>query len=187
MGEGGMALHSWVLSTDTFQKTHGSGSGTTGLDNEFASRGFANIGAWIIGRNMFGPIRGPWPDNEWKGWWGANPPYHCPVYVLTHHPRESLEMEGGTVFHFTSDPIEIVLKKAFESANGKDVRLGGGVDTVRQFLRRGLIDELHIAVSHVLLGSGENLFEGLNLADLGYAVEQSSASESATHLIIKQK
>ena len=186
MGEGSESLHDWFIPTETFQQMIGKDGGTTGIDNEYASRSFRNIGAWIMGRNMFGPIRGPWKDFEWKGWWGKNPPYHCPVFVMTHYDRPPLEMEGGTTFHFTSEPIKDVLARAFDAAQGQDVRVGGGASTVNQFVAAGLVDELHIAISPVLLGSGERLFEGLDLKKLGYTCTQHRASEKATHLIISR-
>lgn len=192
MGMEGMALHKWVLPTKTFLEMHGAmlGSnqkeGTTGIDNDFAARGFENIGAWIIGRNMFGPVRGPWQDDSWKGWWGDNPPYHTPVYVLTHHTRPSIEMEGGTIFHFVTDGIHSALKQAMESAKGKDIRLGGGVSTVKQYLCEKLVDELHLAVSPVLMGSGENLFSSIDLVSLGYKCVNSVSSENALHVILKK-
>jgi dihydrofolate reductase len=184
LGIGGMSVHEGVFSTRTFQSIHGQGGGDTGNDDDFAARGFANIGAWILGRNMFGPVRGPWPDESWKGWWGDNPPYHVPVYVLTHFPREPISMEGGTVFHFVTDGIHSALEKARYAAGEKDVRLGGGVDTIRQYLSQRLIDELHIAVAPVLLGSGENLFSGIDLPRLGYQVTKRVPTEGATHLVI---
>src|SRR5882672_10932429 len=168
LGVGGGALHEWFFPTQTFQKMFGKGSGTTGIDNDFAARGFENIGAWILGRNMFGPIRGPWPDESWKGWWGDNPPYHFPVFVLTHHARAPLTMEGGTIFHFVTEGIHAALKRATEAANGRDVRVGGGVATIREYLRAGLVDEMHIAISPVLLGAGEHLLSGIDLPKLGY-------------------
>ncbi|MFC4872612.1 dihydrofolate reductase family protein [Negadavirga shengliensis] len=196
LGIGGEELHNWFLPTQTFRNMHrsfdpraGQGQvvGTTGLDDDFARRGFENIGAWILGRNMFGPVRGPWPDMNWKGWWGKNPPYHVPVYVLTHHARPPLEMEGGTTFHFVTEGIHDALDKARKAANGKDIRIGGGVDTVRQYLREGLIDELHIAIAPVLLGGGERLFEGVDLRALGYECVQFVASEKATHVVLQHK
>src|ERR1700682_4987677 len=160
LGVGGMALHEWVFATRTFQKMFGGDGGVTGIDDDFAARGFLNIGAWILGRNTFGPVRGPWPDDTWKGWWGDNPPYHTPVFVLTNHARTSLAMDGGTTFHFVTEGIENALARAREAAAGKDIRLGGGVSTIRAYLRAGLIDEMHLADSPVLLGSGESLFNG---------------------------
>ena len=162
LGVGGGDLHKWFIPTQTFQKTVlGRSEGTTGTNNDIASHGFTNIGAWIMGRNMFGPIRGPWPDDNWKGWWGNNPPYHVPVYVLTNHTRDPIEMEGETTFHFVTEGIHAALERAFDSAKGKDVRLGGGVDVIRQYLNAKLIDEMHLAVSPMLLGSGESLFDDL--------------------------
>jgi dihydrofolate reductase len=165
----------------------GNDGGTTGPDDEFAARGFRNVGAWILGRNMFGPIRGPWPDANWKGWWGDNPPYHVPVFVLTHHPRAPIEMEGGTTFHFITGGIQEALDRARAAAAGMDVRIGGGADTIRQFLREGLIDEMHIAISPVLLGRGESLFEGIDVRALGYECVEFVASEKATHVVIRRR
>ena len=187
LGVGGTELHNWVFPTKTFQQMMGNEGGTTGIDNDFAARGFTNLGAWILGRNMFGPIRGAWPDEEWKGWWGDSPPYHVPVFVLTNHKRNSIEMDGGTTFHFITEGIEAALDRAFESAQGKDVRVGGGVSTIRQYLEARLIDEMHIAMSPVLLGSGENLFSGINLVSLGYKCTEQVPTDNATHLIIKKE
>ncbi|HET6725017.1 MAG TPA: dihydrofolate reductase family protein [Gammaproteobacteria bacterium] len=184
LGIGGERLHEWFVPTATFQQMYGNERGTTGTDNDFASRGFENIGAWIMGRNMFGPVRGPWPDGSWKGWWGDNPPYHTSVFVLSHHERKPLEMEGGTTFYFVTDGIDSALDRAREAANGKDVRIGGGVSTIRQFLQAGLIDQLHIAIAPVLLGSGEPLFHGLDLPALGYRCKEHAASAKATHIIL---
>ncbi len=183
MGEGVVALHDWMIQTQTFQDMHGNGTGNKGLDNDLTMKGFENIGAWIMGRNMFGPIRGEWPNEEWKGWWGPNPPYHTPVYVLTNHPRQSLEMEGDNIFHFVTDGIHSAYKQAMKAANGKDVRLGGGVSTIHQYLKEGLIDEMHIAVSPTLIGNGENFFSNINLVELGYAVKEKINSELATHFL----
>jgi dihydrofolate reductase len=163
LGVGGEDLHRWFIPTRTFQRTHGAGDGTTGVDDDFAARGFRNIGAWILGRNMFGPIRGPWPDLNWKGWWGDNPPYHVPVFVLTHYARPPVEMEGNTTFHFVTGGIHEALDRAREAANGMDVRIGGGPNVIQQYLREALIDELHVAIAPVLLGRGERLFEGVDL------------------------
>ncbi len=188
MGVGGMALHGWVLPTRAFQKhVLGVDNGTTGVDDDFAARGFENIGAWILGRNMFGPVRGPWADDSWRGWWGNNPPYHVPVFVLTHHPRADIVMEGGTAFHFVTDGIHRALERAIEAANGKDVRIGGGVATIRQYLEARLIDEMHLAVSPVLLGSGENLFAGMNLPSLGYESVEHVATKPVTHVLVRKK
>ena len=187
LGAGGLALHEWVLPTRTFQKMlFDKEGGTTGPDDDFAARGFENIGAWILGRNMFGPVRGPWPDDSWKGWWGDEPPYHCEVFVLTHHPRESITMKGGTVFHFVTTGIEAALNRARQAANGKDIRLGGGVATIQQYLRARLVDELHIAIAPILLGSGENLFTGLDLVRLGYRPTEHVPSARATHIVLRR-
>jgi len=187
LGIGGMALHEWVFPTRTFQTMFGKEGGTTGPDNDFAARGIANLGAWILGRNMFGPVRGPWPDEAWKGWWGDNPPYHVPVFVLTHYPRPSITMAGGTTFHFITDGIEAALKRAFEAAGGKDVRLGGGVATIRAYLRAGLIDEMHLAIAPVLLGSGEHLLGGIDLVKLGYARSEHVPTANATHVVLTRR
>jgi dihydrofolate reductase len=187
LGVGGQELHQWFVPTRTFQRVLGSGDGTTGVDEDFAARGFRNVGAWILGRNMFGPVRGPWPDSSWKGWWGDNPPYHMPVFVLTHHARAPLEMQGNTTFHFVTGGIHEALDLARKAAKGMDVRIGGGVSTVQQYLRERLIDELHIAISPVLLGSGEHLFAGVDLRTLGYECAQFAASEKATHVVLRRK
>jgi dihydrofolate reductase len=188
LGENGKTLHEWVLPTRTIRKILlGQDGGTTGTDDDFARLGFENIGAWILGRNMFGPVRGPWPDESWKGWWGDNPPYHVPVFVLTHHPRPSLAMEGGTVFHFVTDGIDSALRQAREAARGKDIRLGGGVATIQQYLKARLVEEMHIAVAPVLLGKGENLFAGIDLRALGYALTERVSTPAATHLRIAKK
>jgi dihydrofolate reductase len=187
LGIGGHGLHEWVLPTRTLQKMlFGKDGGTTGPDDAFAARGFANIGAWILGRNMFGPVRGAWPDESWKGWWGDEPPYHCEVFVLTHHPRASLTMKGGTVFHFVTDGIESALRRAQQAAGAKDVRVGGGAATIQQYLRARLIDELHVAIAPVLLGSGENLFDGIDMVRLGYKVSEHVATAAATHLVLSK-
>jgi dihydrofolate reductase len=165
----------------------GKEGGGTGIDNDFAERGFENIGAWILGRNMFGPVRGNLPDENWKGWWGDEPPYHTPVFVLTHYPRASIEMKGGTTFHFVTEGIDAALERARNAANGRDVRVGGGVATVRQYLRAGLIDELHLAVSRNPLGNGEALFAGIDLIALGYETAESVATDAATHIVLKRK
>jgi dihydrofolate reductase len=185
LGVGGTALHEWVFPTRTFQKVlFGKDGGTTGPDDDFAARGFENIGAWILGRNMFGPVRGPWPDDNWKGWWGEEPPYHCQVFVLTHHARAPLTMKGGTVFHFVADGIEVALQRARQAAAGRNVRLGGGVATVKQYLRAGLVDELHIATTPILLGSGESLFADIDLPRLGYKPAKHIATAQATHIVL---
>ncbi|HSC86039.1 MAG TPA: dihydrofolate reductase family protein [Polyangiaceae bacterium] len=186
LGTGGTQLHQWLLPTRTFQRTHGQGDGTTGIDDDFAARGFENVGAWILGRNMFGPIRGPWSDSDWKGWWGEEPPYHVPVFVLTHHARPPLEMAGNTTFHFVTGGIHEALERARQAAGGKDVRIGGGASVVRQYLRERLIDELHLAIAPVLLGRGESLFAGLDLPTLGYECVESVGSEKATHVVLRR-
>jgi dihydrofolate reductase len=186
LGVRGLELHAWFRETEVFKKMQGQGGGTTGIDNSFAESSFDNVGAWILGRNMFGPVRGPWKDDSWKGWWGANPPYHTPVFVLTHYARTSLLMEGGTTFHFVTDGFESGLEKAKEAAQGKDVRIGGGVSVIRQYLIAGAIDELHLAVSPVLLGEGEHLFGGINLPQLGFGIVRTVAGENATHVLIKK-
>lgn len=186
LGVGGHALHGWAFKTETFQKMFGGESGSTGVDNDFAARGFRNVGAWILGRNMFGPVRGPWPDERWKGWWGENPPYHTQIFVLTHYPRTSIPMEGGTTFHFVTEGIHAALARAKEAAGGMDVRLGGGANTIRQYLQARLVDELHIAISPILLGSGESLFTGLNLLSLGYQCVAHVATENATHVVLSR-
>ena len=183
LGVRGGELHGWFHPTDVFQKMRGA-HGTTGIDNDFARRSFDNVGAWILGRNMFGPVRGPWPDDSWKGWWGPNPPYHVPVFVLTHHARPPLAMEGGTTFYFITDGPESALNQAKAAANGKDVRVGGGPSVIRQYLSAGQIDEMHLAVSPVLLGDGEPLFSGLNLAALGYAPTETVFGPLATHVVL---
>jgi dihydrofolate reductase len=187
LGVGGEDLHRWFIPTRTFQQVHGAGDGSTGIDDDFAARGFRNIGAWILGRNMFGPIRGPWPDSSWKGWWGDDPPYHAPVFVLTHHARPSVEMEGDTTFHFVTGGIHEALDRAREAAGGRDVRIGGGPNVIQQYLREGLIDVLHIAIAPVLLGRGERLFEGMDLRSLGYECAEFAASENATHVILRKR
>jgi dihydrofolate reductase len=186
LGVGGEDLHQWLFPTRAFQKMQGEGEdkGTTGVDNDFVERGFNRIGAWILGRNMFGPVRGGWPDDKWKGWWGDDPPYHTPVFVLTHHPRASIKMDGGTTFHFVTDGIHAALQRAKEASGRLDVRLGGGAATIRQYLQAGLVDQLHIAVSPILLGSGENLFAGIDLLKLGYKCTEHVASPAAMHVVL---
>ncbi|MGH8400678.1 MAG: dihydrofolate reductase family protein [Gammaproteobacteria bacterium] len=185
LGVGGPELMEWFFQTRLWRRMNGLGDdGETGIDNGFAEKGFENIGAWILGRNMFGPIRGPWPDENWKGWWGEEPPYHTPVFVLTHYTRPPLEMKGGTTFYFISDGIESALKQAKAAAGSRDVRLGGGVAAIRQYLQAGLIDELHLVSRPVLLGAGENLFDGIDLPALGYECSESVAGERAAHVIL---
>lgn len=187
LGVHGEELHGWMVQTRSFKKMFGQEGGDTGVDDDFVVRSFENVGAWILGRNMFGPIRGPWPDDAWKGWWGPNPPYHVPAFVLTHHPRESVVMEGGTTFHFVTGGIRAALQAARVAAGGKDVRVGGGVATIRQYLSEGLVDRLHLAISPVLLGAGEALFHGLDLRALGYACVQQVPTEKATHVILEKQ
>ncbi len=187
LGEGGPNLHNWFYPTETFQKTVlGNDGGLTGVDNDFAVRSFENVGAWIMGRNMFAHSRGPWTDDGWKGWWGDTPPYHCDVYVLTHHPRAPLGMEGGTTFHFVTDGIDAALKRAKASAKDKDVRIGGGAATIREYLKAGLVDEMHISIAPVLLGSGEPLFSGIDLTKAGLKQVERVPGENTTHYVLKR-
>ena len=187
LGVGGQRLHEWLLGTRTFKQMFGSEGGTIGIDDDFAARGVAGIGAWIMGRNMFGPIRGPWPDDKWRGWWGEEPPYHTPVFVLTSHPRAPIFMKGGTVFNFVTDGIRAALEQAVAAAGGQDVRLGGGVSTIRQYLQAGLVDEMHLAIAPLLLGSGEHLLAGLDLPAVGYTPTQHVASEKAVHVVVTKR
>ena len=187
LGVGGEALHEWAFPTRTFQRMFGNGSGTLGVDEDFAARSFANVGAWILGRNMFGPVRGPWPDDDWKGWWGDEPPYHVPVFVLTHHPRAPIQMQGGTTFHFVTGGIHEALERAREAAAGKDVRVGGGVQTVREYLRADLIDEMHLAISPALLGRGEALLADIDLTALGFRCSEHVASAHAMHVVLTRE
>jgi dihydrofolate reductase len=187
LGRNGESLHDWLIPTRTFQRTSNKTGGTTGPDDDFAARGFENLGAWIMGRNMFGPVRGPWPDESWRGWWGKNPPYHVPVFVLTHHVRPPLEMEGGTVFHFVTGGIDAALARARDAAGGRDIRIGGGAATIRQYLSTRAIDELHLAVSPVLLGGGEPLLAGIDLPALGYAITEHVPTAKATHVVISKR
>jgi dihydrofolate reductase len=187
LGVRGPELMDWFFPTRLWRTMQGQDGGETGRDNEIAEQGFAGIGAWILGRNMFGPVRGPWPDDSWKGWWGDEPPYHVPVFVLTHHPRAPLKMAGGTVFHFVTDGIHAALAQATAAAGGRDVRLGGGVATVREYLRAGLIDEMHLAVRPVLLGSGENLFSGIDASALGYDCTNQVQGERAMHVFLRKR
>jgi dihydrofolate reductase len=188
LGVRGPELMEWFFQTEVWKRMHGlPGEGEKGIDNGFAERGFQNIGAWILGRNMFGPVRGPWPDESWKGWWGDEPPYHVPVFVLTHHARRPLEMAGGTVFHFVTDGIRAALERARAAAGGRDVRLGGGAATIRQYLQGGLIDEMHLALRPVLLGAGEHLMGGLDLRSLGYECAEWVAGERAVHAVLRKR
>jgi dihydrofolate reductase len=186
LGVGGEDLHGWVVGTRTFKQMYGEIGGVTGVDDDMAARGFADIGAWILGRNMFGPIRGAWKDDTWRGWWGDNPPYGTDVFVLTHHPRASIRMAGGTTFHFVTEGIHAALERAMRAANGRDVRLGGGVAVIQQYLRAGLVDELHVAITPVLLGSGEHLLHGLDLPKLGYRCVEHTSSGAATHIVLSR-
>ena len=186
LGKRGGNLHKWIHPTKIFQEMRGQAGGTVGVDNSFMESSFDNVGAWIIGRNMFGPVRGNWADDEWKGWWGEEPPYHCPVFVLTHYERKPLKMKGGTTFHFSVNGIESALQEAKKAADGKDIRIGGGVSTIRQFLKAGYIDEIHIAQSPVFLGSGEHLFTGIDMTKLGFDKIQRIEGEEATHITLKK-
>jgi dihydrofolate reductase len=186
LGAGGLALFEWAFATRTFHRIFGQDGGSTGLDEDFAARSFENVGAWIMGRNMFGPVRGPWRDDTWKGWWGENPPFHVPVFVLTHYPRESIVMQGGTTFHFVADGPHAALERAIAAAHGKEVRIGGGVAVIQQYLRARLIDELHLAIAPVLLGSGERLFADVNMIELGYQCTEHASTEKATHIVLRR-
>jgi dihydrofolate reductase len=186
LGVGGEELHEWMFPPPTSQPSDGAGQGRTGIDDDFVARGFSNVGAWSLGRNMFGPVRGPWPDLTWKGWWGDDPPFHVPVFVLTHHARSPLEMAGGTTFHFVTGGIHEALDLARKAANGKDVRVGGGASTLQQYLRAGLIDELHLVMVPILLGSGERLFEGVDLRASGFECVESVASDKVTHVVLRR-
>lgn len=187
LGVGGEKMMQWFFPTRTFQQMHGDSPGETGIDDDMAKKGFVNVGAWILGRNMFGPIRGAWPDDNWKGWWGDEPPYHVPTFILTHHPRPSITMKGGTVFHFVTDGIESALRQAKAAAGGKDVRIGGGAATIRQYVEARLVDELHLAQMPVLLGGGESLFAALDWRALGYECVERIAGERATHVVVKRR
>ena len=188
LGERGPELFDWFFHTRTWQRMHGNEEGETGTDDQIAATGFDGIGAWILGRNMFGPVRGPWPDDSWKGWWGDEPPYHVPAFVLTHHPRAPLAMKGGTVFHFVTDGIHSALQQAKSAAGDRDVRLGGGVSTIRQYLRAGLIDELRLVISPVLMGTGEQLLNGIDLRALGYeCVDHVAGSRAAAHVTLRKR
>jgi dihydrofolate reductase len=188
LGVRGPELFDWFFHTRTFQKMHGNGEGETSIDDEIAAQGFENVGAWILGRNMFGPVRGPWPDESWRGWWGEEPPYHVPVFVLTHHSRAPIAMKGGTEFRFVTEGIEAALAQAKAAAGAKDVRLGGGVATIRQFLRARLVDELHLAISPVVLGQGEHLLHGLDLHALGYVCTRHvPGSRALAHVVLQKR
>lgn len=186
LGVRGLELHAWFRPTEVFNRVHGKSGGTTGIDNNIAEESFHNVGAWIMGRNMFGPIRGTWQDDLWKGWWGENPPFNTPVFVLTHHARSPFTLQGGTTFYFVTDGAESALQQARAAAKDKDVRIGGGVGVLRQYLQTGKVDEMHLAVSPVLLGEGEALFAGINLPQLGYEIFRTVAGENATHVFIRK-
>jgi dihydrofolate reductase len=187
LGKGMEAIHQWFFPTRTFQRmVLGKEGGQTGIHDDFAVRSFENVGAWIMGRNMFGPVRGPWPDESWRGWWGETPPYHVPVFVLTHHARRPLEMDGGTVFHFVTDGPESALRQARAAAGDRDIRIGGGVSTIRQYLTAGHIDEMHLAISPVLIGRGEHLLTGIDLPALGFRVAEHVATAEATHVVVSR-
>ena len=187
LGEHGFEMMEWFMPTRVWRGMQGQSGGETGIDNAIAEEGFKNLGAWILGRNMFGPVRGPWPDESWKGWWGDEPPYHVPTFILTHHARRPIEMKGGTTFHFVTDGIEAAIEKAKAAARGRDVRIGGGESTIRQCLRAGLIDELHLAMRPVLLGSGEHLLADLDMPALGYECAKYVAGERATHVFLRKR
>jgi dihydrofolate reductase len=187
LGVGGTALHQWIYATPTFQQLGGGAGGATGVDDDFARASMAGLGAWILGRNMFGPVRGPWPDDAWNGWWGENPPYHVPVFVLTHHPRASVAMQGGTTFHFVTGGIQDAMRRARAAAGHKDIRIGGGVSTVRQYLQAGLVDEVHLAVSPTLLGEGEALLAGMELTGLGFRCTRHVGTAQALHVVLTKE
>jgi dihydrofolate reductase len=187
LGVGGTALHGWMTGTRAFHAMTGQPGGSTGTDHEITMRGFANVGAWILGRNMFGPVRGPWPDDAWKGWWGDDPPYHVPTFVLTHHARAPVTMKGGTVFHFVTGGIREAFQRAVAAAGAKDIRLGGGVSTIRQYVQAGLVDELHLAISPVVLGDGEHLLSGIDLAALGYERTEHVTTPDALHVVLTKR
>src|SRR4051812_28023307 len=187
LGVRGPEMFQWFFKTDVFNKMHGQGGGASGIDNDMAAESMSGMGAWILGRNMFGPVRGPWPNDDWKGWWGDEPPYHVPAFILTHYPREPIEMKGGTTFHFVTDGIESALEQAKAAAGDKDIRIGGGPATVRQFLNARLIDQLHLVVRPILLGKGEPLFKDLDLRELGYRCTSSVAGERGIHVTIDKQ
>jgi len=188
LGVGGPELFDWFFPTRTWQRMNGGADGETGADDDAAATGFVNVGAWILGRNMFGPVRGPWPDDSWKGWWGDEPPYHVPVFVLTHHPRAPLVMQGGTEFRFVTGGIHAALEQARDAADGRDIRIGGGVSTIRQYLDARLIDELHLVVSPVLLGAGEHLLHGIDMRALGYeCATHFAGTRAAAHLVLRKR
>lgn len=187
LGVRGPELMEWFFPTRVWRQMQGLDDGETGIDNEIAERGMKGMGAWILGRNMFGPVRGPWPDERWRGWWGEEPSYHAPVFVLTHHARAPLQMQGGTVFHFVTDGIQSALRQARAAAGDKDIRIGGGTATVRQFLEARLIDEMHLALRPIFMGQGENLWQGLDMSALGYECAEQVVGERAVHLFVRRK
>lgn len=187
LGVNGLDLMDWLFHTRVWSEMHGKPGGDAGVDNRMAAQGFDNIGAWILGRNMFGPVRGPWPDDSWKGWWGDEPPYHVPVFVLTHHARAPIEMKGGTTFHFVTGGIREALDQAKDAAGGGDVRLGGGAATIRQYLEARLIDDLHLVVRPVFLGDGARLLAGLDMRSLGYEIAEHIAGERAMHVFVRRR
>jgi dihydrofolate reductase len=184
LGKRGKELHQWFFPTRTFRAMTGQPGGTQDVDDAYAARSMDGFGAFILGRNMFGPVRGAWPDESWQGWWGDEPPYHAPTFVLTHHPRAPIEMQGGTTFHFVTEGIEAALEQARAAAGTRDVKIAGGVSTVRQYLQAGLVDELHFAISPVVLGRGEAMFAGLDLPALGFRVTEHMATPLATHVVL---
>jgi dihydrofolate reductase len=186
LGGGGESLHGWLVVTRGWRRMHGLDGGTTGVDDDFMERSLTNVGAWIMGRNMFGPVRGAWPDDAWKGWWGDKPPFHAPVFVLTHHPRASIAMDGGTTFHFVTEGIDEALSRAAQAAAGRDVVVGGGVATIRQYLGARLIDDMHVAISPILLGSGEHLLFGMDTSKLGYRCDEYVPSAAAAHAVLRR-
>ncbi len=187
LGVGGLGLMEWMFPTESFMKMQRKDGGETGIDNEFVTKAMTGNGGWLLGRNMFGPVRGPWPDDSWKGWWGEEPPYHVPTFVLTHYPRDPVEMKGGTTFHFVTDGIHWALEQAKAAAGDKDIRIGGGAETVRQYLRERLIDEMHLALRPIFMGRGESIFQGMDLKELGYEVAETIPGERATHLIVRKQ
>jgi dihydrofolate reductase len=186
LGERGMELMQWFFQTQAWRSTHGQSGGESGVDDRIAGEAMAGLGAWILGRNMFGPVRGPWPDESWRGWWGEEPPYHVPTFVLTHYARKPLEMKGGTTFHFVTEGIHAALDRAKAVAGDRDIRVGGGVATVRQYLQERLLDEIHLAVSPVVLGEGESLFDGIDIRALGYEVARHESGERAMHVYLRK-
>jgi len=187
LGRGGLGLHDWMTGTRTFMRMQGVPGGETGVGDDLTARGLENIGAWIMGRNMFGPSRGPWSGDDWRGWWGDEPPYHADVFVLTHHAREPIEMAGGTTFHFVTQGPVAALELARRAAGGRDVRLAGGVDVIRQYLTAGLIDELHLAIAPLVLGSGEHLLAGIDLVQLGYERAAHAETPNALHVTLRKR